>query len=143
MRSASDPFASSHDDDASDTRRLYVDVVHAGARTSDGTQLGRSVDQSGRHTRRAANNDGVGILEVIGKLFRRSAGTRIDVPPFLVQQFNRRGGEVVGNKNLHVGYLLRAEGRGYESKRNDKRRLYLAFWNREFCNQQPTARRPV
>ena len=90
-----------HDDDATSARGWYVNVIDASAGACDGTQLGCGVDQCRRHTRRAANHDGVGVCDVGGELLRGAARSCVYFPAFVAEEIDCGSREVICDKDLH------------------------------------------
>ena len=92
------------DEDAAGAGGGDVDVVHAGAGAGDDAEAGRRVQQRRVHLGRAADEQGVGVGEVGGQDVGRPPGARVDDPAGLgPEQFQRRGGQVVGDDDFHSG----------------------------------------
>ena len=66
-----------------------VDIVHAGSGAGDGAQLRRIGDDGRCDFGRAANDQRVGVGEIVCELFRGPAGAGIDVPAFGAQNVER------------------------------------------------------
>jgi len=99
-----------HHDDPARAGGGHVDVVHAGARAGDDAKCRSGVDDGRGNLGRAADDDGVGIRDVTGKLFGRPASTGIDVPAFRAQEVERGCRKVVGDYDFQCWFRKESVG---------------------------------
>ena len=93
------------DEDAAGAGRRDVDVVDAGAGAGDDAQPRRGVEQRAVDLRRAADDQRVGVGQVVRECGRRPAGPRVDSPAGLgAQQLQRGAGRVVGDDDFHSAW---------------------------------------
>ena len=79
-----------HDDNAARAGCGYVNVVNARARARDDAQFRGCGDQWCSDFRGASDDEGIGILEVGGKLVGCPSAAGVHVPAFGAQQIQRR-----------------------------------------------------
>jgi len=88
------------DQHAPTTGRGDVDVVDASAGASNDPEVGRCREQFFGDLGGAADQQSVGIGQIVGEIGRAPPGSGINVPAFRAEQFERRLWEVVSDDDF-------------------------------------------
>ena len=88
------------DEDAAAAGGRHVDVVDAGAGAADDAELGGRGEQILRDLGRAADEQCVGVGEILGEIGGAPAGSGVDLPAFGAEQFERRFRQIVGDDDF-------------------------------------------